>query len=141
MIVQRLPEASELPLPSRGTKESAGLDLRCVKGFRLKPGERTLVPTGFAMALPPATVGIIHPRSGLAVRYGIDVLAGVVDSDYRGEVKVVLINLGDKTFSAKRGDRIAQMVIYPISMIEPQEILEDIPATERRGGFGSTGVN
>lgn len=140
MFVQRLPEAHELPLPSRGTKESAGLDLRCVKGFKIKPGERVLVPTGFAYALRPGTVGLIQPRSGLAVQYGIDVLAGVVDSDYRGEVKVVLINHGDRTFNAKRGDRIAQMVVYNIDMALPEELFEDIPPTERRGGFGSTGV-
>jgi dUTP pyrophosphatase len=140
IYVQRTTEATHLPLPERGTKESAGLDLRCVKGFMVKPGERVLVPTGFAWSLPLGSVGMIRPRSGLAVKYGIDVMAGVVDSDYRGEVKVVLINHGDRTFKAKSGDRIAQMVIHQVDLALPEQVLEDLPATERRGGFGSTGV-
>lgn len=140
IYVQRLPGAEHLPLPERATKESAGLDIRCTKGFMLKPKEQILIPTGFAWSLPYGTVGMIRPRSGLAVKFGIDVLAGVVDSDYRGEVKVVLINHGTKTFKAKKGDRIAQMVVQPVVLDQPESIYEDLPATERRGGFGSTGV-
>lgn len=140
IFIQRLPEAHDLPLPSRGSKESAGLDLRCVKGFQLKAGERAVIPTGFAWSLPYGTVGMIRPRSGHAVKHGFDVMAGVVDSDYRGEVKVVLVNHGDRTVRIKRGDRIAQMVIHQVDLTLPTELHEDMPATERgSNGFGSTG--
>lgn len=106
----------------------------------LRPGRRTLVKTGIAMALPRGTYGRVAPRSGLAFKHGIDVMAGVIDSDYRGEVGVILVNLGEDTFVIKHGDRIAQLVIERFYPCYPFEVL-DLTATNRgHGGYGSTGV-
>jgi dUTP pyrophosphatase len=106
----------------------------------LGPGERAAVGTGLALELPPGTVGLVWPRSGLAVRHGVDTLAGVVDSDYRGEVKVVLINHGREPFHVSAGDRIAQLLVQRVEQVD--FVTEsDLTATERgAGGFGSTGA-
>jgi len=138
-----LPHARDLPLPAYETPESAGMDLRAAitEPLILQPGERTLIPTGLKIALPPGTEAQIRPRSGLAFRHGITMLnaPGTIDSDYRGEVKVLAVNHGSEPFTVERGDRIAQMVIAPVfrAVINTVESLED---TERgEGGFGSTG--
>lgn len=140
-----LPHGEGLPLPARQTQGAAGYDLIAAlpaeAPLTLQPGERTLVPCGFAMALPLGYEGQVRPRSGLAVKHGITVLnaPGTVDADYRGEVKVPLINLGTDVFVLRRGDRIAQLVVAPVSVIQivVEEALEE---TERGGnGFGSTG--
>ena len=138
-----LPHARDLPLPEYETPESAGMDVRAAitEPLILQPGERTLIPTGLKIALPPGTEAQIRPRSGLAFRHGITMLTapGTIDSEYRGEVKVRAVNHGSEPFTVERGDRIAQMVIAPVfrAVINTVESLED---TERgEGGFGSTG--
>ena len=130
-----------LPLPSYATEGAAGLDLRADLAVTLLPGERALVPTGLALAIPPGYEGQVRPRSGLALRDGITCLntPGTIDSDYRGEVGVILANLGQKMVSLARGDRIAQLVI---ARVERAELLESVslPPTGRgEGGFGHTG--
>ena len=144
VLLQRLPHGTDLPLPAYETEGAAGLDLRAAiaEGFSLAPGERALVPTGLAMQLPTGFEGQVRPRSGLAVKHGVTVLnaPGTVDSDYRGEVKVPLINLGQEPFAIARGDRIAQMVIAPVTRAVLTEVA-GLDATARgAGGFGSTGV-
>ena len=130
-----------LPLPSYATDGSAGLDLRADAAITLAPGERALVPTGLAIAIPEGFEGQIRPRSGLALREGITCLnsPGTIDSDYRGELAVILANLGQRTVAIQRGDRIAQLVI---ARVERAEMLEgaSLPPTGRGGGgFGHTG--
>ena len=138
-----LPHARDLPLPEYETPESAGMDVRAAitEPLILQPGERTLIPTGLKIALPPGTEAQIRPRSGLAFRHGITMLnaPGTIDSDYRGEVKVLAVNHGSEPFTVERGDRIAQMVIAPVfrAVINTVESLEDPERGE--GGFGSTG--
>jgi len=130
-----------LDLPRYETAGSAGLDLRADEPFVLAPGERRLVPTGLALEIPPGHEGQVRPRSGLAVRHGIALVnaPGTVDSDYRGEVKVLLVNLGQEPAPFARGDRIAQLVIAPVSRAE-LEVVEDLAGSSRgAGGFGSTG--
>ena len=126
-------------VPSRGSKGSAGLDLSCDKSFALQPNERRLIGTGLALTLPPGTWGEIKPRSGLAVNYGIDVMAGVIDEDYTGEIKILLINTGNRPLKCCAGDRIAQMVIQhyvaPNIMVVPKLV----ETNRGEGGFGSTG--
>lgn len=134
-----------LPLPEYETEGSAGCDLRAAldEPIILKPGKRALIPTGLRMALTEGFEAQIRPRSGLAYRNGITMLnsPGTIDSDYRGEIKVLAINHGENDFTIKHGDRIAQMVIAPIQQIEIQQVYE-LPKTKRgHGGFGSTGVN
>lgn len=127
-------------LPKRQTAGSAGYDLATNETFDLAPGERRVVKTGLSIAVPEGTYGRIAPRSGLAVRYGIQTLAGVVDADYRGELGVVLINHGTEPFHATKGDRIAQLVIERIST-PFVTLVEDLDDTRRgAGGFGSTSV-
>lgn len=128
-------------LPTRGSDGAAGYDLSCNADIVIEPGERRLVPTGVSIELPAGTYGRIAPRSGLAVRHGIQVGAGVVDADYRGEVKVLLFNQGSETFSATIGDRIAQLVIECIKTPDVLECSKEAMATTSRGsdGFGSTG--
>ena len=131
----------DLPLPGYATDAAAGLDLRAADPHRLAPGERRLVGTGFAIALPPGCEGQIRPRSGLAARLGLTILnaPGTVDADYRGEVKVLLINLGNEPVEIVPGDRIAQLVVAPVSRLRLVEV-ESLPNTLRgAGGFGSTG--
>jgi len=140
---KRLEHGRDLPLPAYQSDLAAGLDLlAAVDGpLTLAPGERTLVPTGLAMALPAGFEAQVRPRSGLAAKHGITVLntPGTIDADYRGEVKVILINLGNQPFEIVRGERIAQMVIAPVLQAEIAEV-ETLSETERgSGGFGSTG--
>jgi dUTP diphosphatase len=142
--IRRLPVAGDLPLPTPASAGSAGFDLRAaVAGEReLRPGERTLVPTGLVLEIPPGWEGQVRPRSGLALRHGIAVAnaPGTIDSDYRGEVGVILVNLGDAPFRIARGDRIAQLVIARVEPIEWEED-DGLAASDRgEGGFGSTGV-
>jgi dUTP pyrophosphatase len=142
--VTRLPHGADLPLPHYGTADSAGLDLVAAVAdeFRLAPGERALIPTGFAMALPPGYEAQVRPRSGLALKHGVTTLntPGTIDADYRGEVGVILINHGQDIFTIKRGDRIAQMVVAPVTRLQWSEAAT-LDKTERgAGGFGSTGV-
>lgn len=141
---QRLEGSHDIELPSYETAGSAGMDLRAAnpEPIQLKPGKRMLIPTGFKMALPEGYEAQIRPRSGLAYKNGITMLnsPGTIDSDYRGEVKVLAINHGDEPFIINHGDRIAQMVIAPINQISIEEISE-LPSTVRGGGgFGSTGI-
>ena len=132
--------AHDLPLPKQATDGAAGFDLQSADYVILYPGQRLAIPTGFAWAFPLGQVGMIRPRSGLAVRSGIDVLAGVIDADYRGEVAVVLINHGTRPLDIEVGDRIAQMVVQPC-MVGVTVECDELPSTERgNGGFGSTGA-
>ncbi|HUP01264.1 MAG TPA: dUTP diphosphatase [Gemmatimonadota bacterium] len=131
----------DLPLPEYASDGAAGLDLRAAERHRIAPGERRLIGTGFAIALPPGCEGQIRPRSGLAARLGLTILnaPGTVDADYRGEVKVLLINLGSEPVEIEIGDRIAQLVVAPVSRLRLVEV-EMLPGTSRGdGGFGSTG--
>jgi dUTP pyrophosphatase len=143
VLIQRLAHARNLPLPAYATPGSAGLDLLAAidHEIELKPGARTAVPTGIAVALPENYEAQIRPRSGLALNHGITLLnaPGTIDSDYRGEIKAIVINLGDAPFRIARGMKIAQMVIARHERIEFREI-DELPATVRaEGGFGSTG--
>ena len=142
--VQRLPHGADLPLPTYATAQSAGLDLMAAVGANvtLEPGARQLVATGLAIALPAGFEAQVRPRSGLALKHGITVLnsPGTIDADYRGEVQVLLINHGSRPFVIKRGDRIAQMVVAPVTQIA-WTIVEQLDETERgSGGYGSTGI-
>lgn len=144
--IARLPHGRDLPLPAYETALAAGMDLRAAVAedapLTLQPGERHAVPTGLSFALPEGFEGQVRPRSGLAARQGITTLntPGTIDADYRGEVKVILINLGQAPVTVRRGDRIAQLVIAPVVQAEWDEI-ETLDETERgAGGFGSTGV-
>ncbi len=130
-------------LPGYATEASSGLDLRAFvdQPITLKPLERSLIPTGISIAIPEGYEAEVRPRSGLAVQFGVTVLnaPGTVDADYRGEVKVILINLGSSPFEIKRGDRIAQMVFKRVVRVNWREV-EQLPASGRgEGGFGSTG--
>lgn len=134
-----------LELPKQQTAGAAGLDLRAAlpddETLTIGPGRRAMVPCGFAVALPQGYEAQIRPRSGLAAQYGVTVLnsPGTVDADYRGEVKVLLINLGNETFEVRRGDRIAQMVVAPVSAVR-FVVSDALDETERGpGGYGSTG--
>ena len=132
-----------IPLPKRMSAHASGIDIAAAldEPLTLAPGERALVPTGFAMALPSGYEGQIRPRSGLAHKYGVTVLnaPGTIDSDYRGEVKVLLVNLGDRDFEIKAGERVAQLVVAPVNAV-PLEVTTVLDATDRgAGGFGSTG--
>jgi dUTP pyrophosphatase len=142
--VKTLPHFKGLRLPEYETIQSAGMDVRAAlpeNPFVLKPGERSLVPTGFCMALPAGFEAQIRPRSGLAIKHGVTVLnsPGTIDADYRGEVKVILINHGSEPFAINHGDRIAQMVIAPVTQVS-LALADDLQQTRRgEGGFGSTG--
>ncbi len=142
--VRRLPHGSDLRLPGYATPGSAGLDLQAalLAPITLPPGGRDAIPTGLAIALPEGWEAQIRPRSGLALKSGVTVLnsPGTVDADYRGEIKVILINHGDAPFVIARGDRIAQLVVAPVSQLTWHET-DTLPETQRgNGGFGSTGV-
>lgn len=126
-------------LPEYGTASAAGADLRASEPLVIAPGARAAVPTGLRLAIPEGRVGLVWPRSGLAVRHGIDTLAGVIDSDYRGEVKVVLVNHGDEPFAIAKGDRVAQLLIQRVERAAFRAS-DHIAETGRgSGGFGSTG--
>ncbi len=142
--ITRLEHGNDLPLPSYETEGSAGMDIRAAvrEPLTIVPGARALVPSGFKIALPSGFEAQIRPRSGLALKKGISLpnTPGTIDSDYRGEVGVILINLGDEPFVIERADRIAQMVIAPVTRGLWAEV-ESLDETERgEGGFGSTGV-
>lgn len=141
---QKLEQAADLPLPDYETSKAAGMDLRAALDapIIIKPGERQLIGTGLKMALPDGYEAQIRPRSGLAVKNGITMLnsPGTIDTDYRGEIKVIVINHGQEDFVVKHGDRIAQMVIAPVHQLSVEEV-KNLDETERgEGGFGSTGV-
>jgi len=132
----------QLALPAAAHPGDAGLDLQACATVELQPGERAVIGTGFAVAIPSGHVGLVAPRSGLAARLGIGVVnaPGVIDSGYRGEVKVVAVNLGNAPVTLQRGDRIAQLIVVPHIVAELTEV-EVLPASVRgEDGFGSTGV-
>jgi len=132
--------SSNAQLPTRGSGKAAGMDLHAAEACTIPPGGRGLVKTGLAVAVPPLTYGRVAPRSGLAYKKGIDVGAGVIDEDYRGEVGVILFNFGEEDFEVKVGDRIAQLILERI-VAPPIELVGELPRTNRgSGGFGSTGV-
>jgi dUTP pyrophosphatase len=144
--VRRLPNGDGLPPPSYRSADAAGLDLVAAvpedAPITLAPDARSLVPCGIAIALPPGFEGQVRPRSGLAVRHGVTVLnaPGTIDADYRGEVVVLLVNLGTEPFAVTRGMRIAQLVVAPVARAKVVEVTE-LEATARgAGGFGSTGM-
>jgi dUTP pyrophosphatase len=145
IAVVRLPHAEGLPLPAYETPGSVGMDLRAAapehEPITLRPGARALVPTGLCMAIPMGFEVQVRPRSGLAAKHGVTCLntPGTIDSDYRGEVKVILINLGEEDFVIRRGERIAQMIVAPVVQAAWLET-ESLDETARgAGGFGSTG--
>ena len=144
--IVRLPHAGDLPLPGYETAGSAGMDVRAAvdeqKPLVLKPGRRALVPTGLVFEIPEGWEIQVRPRSGLALKHGITCLntPGTIDSDYRGEVKVLLVNLGEEPFVIERGMRIAQMVIAPVTQVAVREVETAGETTRGAGGFGSTGV-
>ena len=144
--IQRLAHGEGLPLPAYETAQAAGMDLRAAvpeqEPLVLRPGARAAVPTGLAFALPAGFEGQVRPRSGLALKSGVTCLntPGTIDADYRGEVKVILINLGEENFTIRRGERIAQLVVAPVIQAAWREV-ESLDDTARgAGGFGSTGV-
>lgn len=141
VLVQRLPHAEGLPLPTYATPGAAGMDLLAAKAMTIPPGGRALVPTGLCIALPEGFEMQVRPRSGLALKHGITVpnAPGTVDEDYRGEVGVILLNTGVEPFVIMRGDRIAQAVFAPVTRADWEEVVV-LPETQRgTGGFGSTG--
>jgi dUTP pyrophosphatase len=143
--VMRLPHGADLPLPAYQSEGAAGLDLTAaVAGDApvvIGPGRRALIPTGLAIALPGGTEGQVRPRSGLAARHGVTVLnsPGTIDADYRGEIQVILVNLGQDSFTVTRGMRIAQLIIAPTVQVTIHETLKLDETTRGVGGFGSTG--
>jgi len=139
--VKRLSHGEGLPLPSYASDGAAGLDIVAAEGLTLAPGARHAVATGFAIAIPEGYEVQVRPRSGLALKHGITCLntPGTIDSDYRGEVKVILANLGGEPFEIRRGERIAQLVPAPVLRAAFREV-DELGSTERgAGGFGSTG--
>jgi dUTP pyrophosphatase len=143
--IQRLPHAHDLPLPSYATEGSAGLDLLAAvdADMELKAGARAAIPCGIALAVPQGYEAQVRPRSGLALNHGITCLnsPGTIDSDYRGEIKAILINHGDTTFAIKRGMKIAQMVIARHEQATFVEVAELGATVRGSGGFGSTGTH
>ena len=141
--VEQLLEARDLPPPEYMTEQAAGMDLRAAvsEPVTLTPGAFAVVPTGICVAIPAGFEGQVRPRSGLAARHGVTLVnaPGTIDADYRGEVRVVLINLGDKPFVVSRGDRIAQLVVAPVTRARV-ELVDKLDSTDRGGGgFGHTG--
>lgn len=141
--IQRLPHSEGLELPGYASAGAAGADLRAAVGSEmvLAPGERVAVPTGLILEIPSGWEGQVRPRSGLAIRHGLTVVnaPGTIDSDYRGELKVLLVNLGAESVTIRRGDRIAQLLVTPAPQVEFAEA-EALEITDRgAGGFGSTG--
>lgn len=144
VLIKKLDHAKDLPLPNYETIAAAGMDLRAAVDtpIILKPGERMMIPTGLQMALPKGYEAQVRPRSGLAIRNGITMLntPGTIDADYRGELKMIAINHGEDEFVINHGDRIAQMVIAPVTQFPVVEV-DELDETDRgEGGFGSTGV-
>lgn len=139
--LRRLPNGDDLPLPGYATAGAAGMDVVAAESLTLAPGARAAVATGFAIAIPDGYEVQVRPRSGLALKHGITCLntPGTIDSDYRGEIKVILINLGDAPFAIARGERIAQLVPAPVQRAS-LALVDDLDDTARgSGGFGSTG--
>ncbi|MEC7806835.1 MAG: dUTP diphosphatase [Pseudomonadota bacterium] len=143
--ITRLPHSEGIPLPKYQTDGSAGVDLPAAieNSASIQPGTRLLVPTGFAFSIPAAYEAQVRPRSGLALKYGITVLnsPGTIDSDYRGEVSVLLVNLGNEIFSFNRGDRIAQIVFSKVEQVQLEEVEELYESDRGTGGYGSTGIS
>jgi dUTP pyrophosphatase len=143
--VMRLPHGADLPLPAYQSEDAAGLDLMAAVAADapvvIGPGRRALIPTGLAIALPAGTEGQVRPRSGLAARHGVTVLnsPGTIDADYRGEIQVILVNLGQDPFTVTRGMRIAQLIIAPTVPVTIRETAKLDETTRGVGGFGSTG--
>lgn len=144
MKIAVLNRCPDLPLPSRASAEAAGFDLRAAvdQTLTLAPGARAMVPTGITMAIPPGYEGQVRPRSGLAAKHGLALLnaPGTVDADYRGEIQVIVVNLGQEPLSIARGDRIAQLIIAPVIRCELEEVSELEETIRGAGGFGSTGT-
>jgi dUTP pyrophosphatase len=143
LVIKILPHGEGLPFPAYASTGAAGIDLAAAvdQSLTLNPEHRALVPTGIAIALPEGYEGQVRPRSGLALKHGITVLnsPGTIDGDYRGEVQVILANLGTEPVTIRRGDRIAQLVVAPVTRVEIERVAE-LPESERgAGGFGSTG--
>jgi dUTP pyrophosphatase len=138
LLVKKLVEHAVVP--SRGSEFAAGYDLSSSVDCVVPAGSRTMVATGISIKIPSGTYGRVAPRSGLAFKYGIDVLAGVIDFDYRGEVKVILLNTSERDFIIKKGDRIAQLILEKIVTPEVGLVLELDDTARGEGGFGSTGV-
>lgn len=142
IAIKRLPHGEGLPLPAYATERAAGLDIVSAEDLTLAPGARHAVATGFAIAIPNGYEVQVRPRSGLALKHGISLAntPGTIDADYRGEVKVIMINLGTEPFAIARGDRIAQLVPAPLLTANFDEV-DDLDDTARgTGGFGSTGI-
>src|SRR3546814_4800029 len=142
IAIQRLPNGGGLPLPAYASEGAAGMDVVAAESLTLRPGARHAVATGFAMAIPPGYEVQVRPRSGLALKHGVTCLntPGTIDSDYRGEVKVILANLSDDNFAMQRGDRIAQLVPAAVQRAAFAEV-DTLGETARgAGGFGSAGV-
>ena len=140
--IKRLPHGEGLPLPAYATAQAAGMDVVSAEDLILPPGGRHAVATGFAMAIPEGYEIQARPRSGLALKHGISLpnSPGTIDADYRGEVKVILINFSDQPFAIARGDRIAQLVVVPVQLASFVQV-DSLDDTARgQGGFGSTGV-
>jgi dUTP pyrophosphatase len=144
--IVRLPHGADLPLPAYQSAQAAGLDLVAAvpadAPVVLAPGARALIPTGVAIALPPGTEAQVRPRSGLAARHGVTVLntPGTIDADYRGELQVILVNLGGESFSVSRGMRIAQLVVAPVARARLREVGQLDLTPRGNTGFGSTGA-
>lgn len=143
VAILREPDCEDIPLPAYETEHAAGMDVRAAvtEPLTLAPGERALVPTGLRISLPPGIEAQIRPRSGLAIKHGISMAntPGTIDADYRGEIRIILINLGQEPFTIHRGDRIAQMIIAPVMRVQ-WNLTEQLDATSRGdGGFGHTG--
>lgn len=141
--ITREPGCEDIPLPSYETAHAAGMDMRAAvtEPLLLEPGQRALVPTGLRIALPPGFEAQMRPRSGLAIHHGISMVnaPGTVDADYRGEIRIILINHGHETFTIRRGDRIAQMIIAPVTHVR-WKLVDELESTARgEGGFGHTG--
>ena len=144
--ITRLPHGADLPLPAYQSAQAAGLDLLAAvpadAPVVLAPGARALVPTGVAIALPPGTEAQVRPRSGLAARHGVTVLnsPGTIDADYRGELQIILVNLGDESFVVGRGMRIAQLIVAPVARAHLREVARLDLTPRGDTGFGSTGT-
>jgi dUTP pyrophosphatase len=145
--VRRLPHGADLPLPAYQSAQAAGMDLFAAvpadAPVVIAPGQRALIPTGLTVALPAGTEGQIRPRSGLAIRHGLTVLnaPGTIDADYRGEIGVILVNLGHESFIISRGMRIAQFVVQPVLRARIEEVDRLDETSRGGGGFGSTGID
>lgn len=142
VAVRRLPHGDGLPLPAYATAGAAGLDVVSAEDVLLPPGGRHAVATGFALAIPEGFEVQVRPRSGLALKHGISLpnTPGTIDSDYRGELKIIMINLGQESFAIARGDRVAQLVVAPVQPARFVEVAELDETARGTGGFGSTGV-